>query len=405
MMHLAFLVLTTIQGAQGKRFRPGQTVYVAEKSRPARDRAFEYRHLKGEIVCKQIEYGGKQDRWTVRFDHGEKRFPETELLWRDQVEISSVNEILNLVADHKWATVIFNVQGKSSINGDCVEHKQKAYICKNAAGEDLKLAWITRTKGCQVLLEDLTEADWKKIKVARRNSTYVKKMITLIRENPDTECMLCKVEFPGLGYDGHTPIQLSCKCAWFCSNCLRGTFQNEKARWRKWYVIKCPYRDVIHKAGIGAVTKNCPTYSLKELDIEDLEKWAEFAPDMMEWKEQRDIDVKSEMKKMDKKWHCRNPEEKWNPEQGDGKLCKQCPSCERFIMKIPETCDHMTCDPEEGGCGFQFCWLCGKRYVRNDKVGNIKLKKGYCSTHCKRTAFGGAALSILAQIRLRRNIN
>merc|ERR1711939_149716 len=40
---------------------------------------------------------------------------------------------------------------------------------------------------------------------------------------------------------------------------------------------------------------------------------------------------------------------------------KRCPGCNTAIEKN-DGCDHMTCKKSAGGCGFEFCWLCGADY-------------------------------------------
>lgn len=37
---------------------------------------------------------------------------------------------------------------------------------------------------------------------------------------------------------------------------------------------------------------------------------------------------------------------------------KRCPFCKMFIEKN-EGCNHMTCRTTSGGCGYEFCWVCG----------------------------------------------
>ena len=36
---------------------------------------------------------------------------------------------------------------------------------------------------------------------------------------------------------------------------------------------------------------------------------------------------------------------------------KQCPNCHKYIEKN-QGCNHMTCQKQAGGCGYEFCWVC-----------------------------------------------
>ena len=38
-----------------------------------------------------------------------------------------------------------------------------------------------------------------------------------------------------------------------------------------------------------------------------------------------------------------------------------CPGCNRRTHRI-DGCNHMTCSPDEGGCGIEYCYVCGTRY-------------------------------------------
>lgn len=40
---------------------------------------------------------------------------------------------------------------------------------------------------------------------------------------------------------------------------------------------------------------------------------------------------------------------------------KQCPNCKKHIEKN-QGCNHMTCNKNVGGCGYEFCWICLKKY-------------------------------------------
>ena len=40
---------------------------------------------------------------------------------------------------------------------------------------------------------------------------------------------------------------------------------------------------------------------------------------------------------------------------------KQCPNCRKPIEKN-QGCNHMTCNRDVGGCGFEFCWLCNGKW-------------------------------------------
>lgn len=40
---------------------------------------------------------------------------------------------------------------------------------------------------------------------------------------------------------------------------------------------------------------------------------------------------------------------------------KQCPSCRKPIEKN-QGCNHMTCNKDFGGCGYEFCWLCSGKW-------------------------------------------
>jgi hypothetical protein len=42
-----------------------------------------------------------------------------------------------------------------------------------------------------------------------------------------------------------------------------------------------------------------------------------------------------------------------------------CPQCNVAIYRS-EGCNHMYCNPAQGGCGHQFCWLCGDDYPTVD---------------------------------------
>ena len=46
-------------------------------------------------------------------------------------------------------------------------------------------------------------------------------------------------------------------------------------------------------------------------------------------------------------------------------ISRPCPKCKHAIVKIPGTCNHMTCDPEASGCGAHFCYLCLSKWDRD----------------------------------------
>jgi hypothetical protein len=43
------------------------------------------------------------------------------------------------------------------------------------------------------------------------------------------------------------------------------------------------------------------------------------------------------------------------------KVTRECPHCRKRIFRFDD-CNHMYCDPYHGGCGHNFCWLCGDDY-------------------------------------------
>lgn len=67
-----------------------------------------------------------------------------------------------------------------------------------------------------------------------------------------------------------------------------------------------------------------------------------------------------------KKWYDITKEDylenKWIAEN-----TKQCPNCHKRIEKNGG-CNHMTCRKEAGGCGYEFCWICGHEW--NTHVGD-----------------------------------
>jgi len=61
--------------------------------------------------------------------------------------------------------------------------------------------------------------------------------------------------------------------------------------------------------------------------------------------------------------------EKWIKENA-----RTCYSCNRRCEKI-SGCDHIRCAREIGGCGAEWCWLCGAKYVDINRIGNKAHKK------------------------------
>lgn len=68
--------------------------------------------------------------------------------------------------------------------------------------------------------------------------------------------------------------------------------------------------------------------------------------------------------------------------------CKNCPKkeggCGRLILKN-EGCMHMTCRRAEGGCGFEFCWLCLGKYSTHSSTTGGYFK---CNIYTKKAAMG-----------------
>lgn len=55
---------------------------------------------------------------------------------------------------------------------------------------------------------------------------------------------------------------------------------------------------------------------------------------------------------------------------------RRCPSCNMAISRISD-CDHMTCPREFGGCGCNFCLVCGKHSAQDPT------SRGDCGSMCR----------------------